>query len=621
LWFSKNSNEERIEKGDYWWYRTPITVTEAIDELEGKVEDEVLERLRGYTSSNYLTPNTAWDVTSGQAKSQYNYLSVEEGMESRFHDNRYIGQSTGTSGDRRYRANQLIWKTYLEFKAYREVIFLTMFNEYNEVVTEVVDSKYPIPEDAATTFIINRYNQKAKRYEWIDEFGNVMYAEKMYIPRRYEITRYGYDIFTDMREVPNQPLSIDNPYDFELSCKGRIFSGLNAESISLVERALPSLLQYTFVKDLQNRELAKYEGYIKNIDASQIPDYLAMDENGNPLYEGADKLKVWRYLRRTLGDSYYDPTATTSGLPNNQRTTAVTAEQAGSIGEIVNMQQLLDLIDREMGMQMLVPPQAEGIFSPSSNVSDNQQAIAQSYTMAEEYFRMHQLVIKEVVNEYVTQFTNYYRRFFETNPEKTETFLNYVTNDGMKKTIRIKPELLNHEDLGIFIHDGDYNERYRQMMTQMIQPLAQNAGEGAERISELVMAMTRGDSPEKVHKMIAAAAREQEQRAQQQGQQQQQMQQQQLQAQAEMKQQEHNNKLEQITLTKQLDAEIKAMDVYKFTDDLNQDKDGIPDHIEAYRAMRGMNQKDRELDIKEKDIASKERIAKISKKENIKATK
>ena len=43
-----------------------------------------------------------------------------------------------------------------------------MFNEYNEVVTEVVDSKYPIPEDAATTFIINRYNQKAKRHEWID---------------------------------------------------------------------------------------------------------------------------------------------------------------------------------------------------------------------------------------------------------------------------------------------------------------------------------------------------------------------------------------------------------------------------------------------------------------------
>ena len=619
--FHKNSNEERIEKGDYWWYRTPITVTEAIDELEGKVEDDVLERLRGYTSSNYLTPNAAWDITSGQAKSQYNYLSVEEGMESRFHDNRYIGQSTGTSGDRRYRANQLIWKTYLEFKAYREVIFLTMFNEYNEVVTEVVDSKYPIPEDAATTFIINRYNQKAKRYEWIDEFGNVVYAEKMYIPRRYEITRYGYDIFTDMREVPNQPLSIDNPYDFELSCKGRIFSGLNAESISLVERALPSLLQYTFVKDLQNRELAKYEGYIKNIDASQIPDYLAMDENGNPLYEGADKLKVWRYLRRTLGDSYYDPTATTSGLPNNQRTTAVTAEQAGSIGEIVNMQQLLDLIDREMGMQMLVPPQAEGIYSPSSNVSDNQQAIAQSYTMAEEYFRLHQLVIKETVNEYVTQFTNYYRRFFENNPEKTETFLNYVTSDGMKKTIRIKPELLNHEDLGIFIHDGDYNERYRQMMTQMIQPLAQNAGEGAERISELVMAMTRGDSPEKVHKMIATAAREQEQRMQQQQQIQQQMQEQQLQAQAQMKQQDHNNKLEQITLTKQMDAEIKAMDVYKFTDDLNQDKDGVPDHIEAYKAMRGLSQKDRELDIKEKDIATKERIARISKKENTKSSK
>jgi len=83
------------------------------------------------------------------------------------------------------------------------------------------------------------------------------------------------------------------------------------------------------------------------------------------------------------------------------------------------------------------------------------------------------------------------------------------------------------------------------------------------------------------------------------------MQEQQLQAQAQMKQQDHNNKLEQITLTKQMDAEIKAMDVYKFTDDLNQDKDGVPDHSEAYKAMRGLSQKDRELDIKEKYIATK----------------
>ena len=79
--------------------------------------------------------------------------------------------------------------------------------------------------------------------------------------------------------------------------------------------------------------------------------------------------------------------------------------------------------------------------------------------------------------------------------------------------------------------------------------------------------------------------------------------------------------MEQITLTKQMDAEIKAMDVYKFTDDLNADKDGVPDHIEAYKAMRSLSQKDRELDIKEKDIATKERIARISKKENTKSTK
>lgn len=602
--FNKSSDEYKVEKGDFWWYRTPITVAQAYDELMDKVEDEVMDRLGTYAGSAYLTPNATWDVTSSSSRSQYNYLSVEEGYQRRDYDSRYIGQSTGSGSNRRFMSSRLLWKTYLQFKAFKEVVFVTSINNYGVEVTDVMPANYDIPKQAIRIKFTNRYGRDSIKYEWTED-GNPVVAEKMWIPRRYEVTRYGSDIYVDMRECPNQPLNIDNPSDFELSAKGRIFSGLNAEPMSLVERAIPSLLQYIYVKDLQNRELAKYEGFIKNIDVSQIPDQLAIGPDGQPLYEGVDKLAIWRYLRRSLGDSYSDPTLTTSGLLNNQKSVPVKPEIAGSIQEIILMQQLLDLIDKEMGLQMLVPPQAEGIYSPSSNVTDNQQAIVNSYTMAEEYFLMHNDLLKSVIDEYVIQFREYYRRFFEDHPDKTETFLNYNTPSGSKRVIKITPEVLSHEDLGIFIKDGVYNETYRKTMESLVHALAQNRAEGVETISELVMALSKGESPETVHKMITLAAKRQEERMQQmqQAQSAQTMEIQRMKM--DEKQMDHQNKLEQITLTKEFDKEIKAIDIFKFAEDKNQDKDGVPDYIEAMKTVRELNQKDRELDIKEKDVLAK----------------
>jgi hypothetical protein len=517
----------------------------------------------------------------------------------------------GSGTNRRYNTDRLISKTYIQFKAYVDLILYTYTNDYGNEVSEFVPGNFEIPKDAVKVTHKDRWGKDTHRWEWIDDFGNPAYAEKLSVPRRFEATRYASDLIVDYREVPNQPLSIDNPFDFELGIKGKIFTNLNSEPISLVERAISPFLQYQFIKLLQNRELAKYEGYIKNIDASQIPDYLAHDENGEPLYEGVDKLAIWRYFRRKLGESYYDPNlASTGSLMNNQKTVPVTAEAAGNFAELVNMQNMLSLIDREIGIQMLVPPQAEGIFEPYSNVSDNQKALDQGYTMAEEYYSVHNEVWRSVLNEYLHQFRIAYQRFFEENPDTTETSLAYITPEGTKELLTITPELLKHEEMGVFITDTTYSESYRRWMTSQLQAIAQNAGEGTVLLSELVMALSRGESPETVHKMIVIADKKQQKRLQEMEKMKQEAAVRQLEEIRKHEELKHVHKLEQIDTTKEHDKEIKALDIFKFTQDKNQDQDGVPDYLEAMKLVREENRKDQDQSFREKQHRDKMEVEK-----------
>jgi hypothetical protein len=89
--FHKSPDEEKVEKGDWFWIKTAITVSQAMDELHDKVSDEELQRLSGYTGNSNLRPNEAWDIKSGKAHTQYNYSSVNEARESMSPLDKHVG--------------------------------------------------------------------------------------------------------------------------------------------------------------------------------------------------------------------------------------------------------------------------------------------------------------------------------------------------------------------------------------------------------------------------------------------------------------------------------------------------------------------------------------------------
>jgi len=436
------------------------------------------------------------------------------------------------------------------------------------------------------------------KYEFVDDYGDPCFAEKLWVPRRYEVTRYGSKLIWNFRECPYQPLFTGDPFgDFTLGINGRFISNLNSQPISLVERALNTQFQYFAVKALQTKEISKYEGFIKNISVDMIPEYLHTDENGEPLYEGIDKIAMFMYLRRSLG---YALQSRTEGLmPNYNSGAVVRPEMAGAFGEIIQMQQFLELLDREIGMQMLVPPQAEGVIEPNSNASDNQMAVQQGYTMSESYFIEFNEIMKDLINEYLRQFRMYYTDFFRKHPNRKEHFLNYVSSEGVKKVLKITPDILDHEDIGVFIGDETNNEEYRKYMLQSAHAFAQNAGQGMETLSNLFLSIIKKESPEKIHKKITMASNEQQQRMEQ-------MQQQQQQAMMQAEQKKEQVEINKIMVKGEIDKEIKAMDLQKYMIDKDSDNDDVPRELEAAKVVQDMNIKEREQNRKERETNMKQ---------------
>lgn len=590
--FHKSPDVFDVKNADYFWIKVPVTLADVYNEIGNEVSPEEIEQLVTFTGSSN---NRAKSIHEPGPNARAERSELLASTTLHYADDREVGHGMGSMTNRRFNSETLTWKTYLQFKAYRQVWFITKMNEYGEEITEIAPIEFKPPKNSTKTKITNDYGQKITRYEFIDEYGVPCFAEKLWVPRRYEVTRYGSNLLWNFRECPYQPLYTGDPFgDFTLGINGRFFSNLNAEPISLVERALNPQFQYFAVKALQTKEISKYKGVIENVSVDMIPEYLHTDENGEPLYEGVDKIAMFMYLRRSLGMALQ---SRTEGLmPNYNTGSVVKPEIAGSFAEIINMQQFLDLLDREIGMQMLVPPQAEGIIAPNSNATDNQLAVNQGYTMAEPYFIEFNEIMKDLINEYLRQFRIYYKDYFRRHPNKKEHFLNYISSEGKRKTLKITPDFLDHEDIGVFIGDETNNEEYRKYMLQSAHAFAQNAGEGMEAVSDLFMSIVRKESPEKIHKKLVIASKKQQERMQM-------MQQQAAQSQEVAEQRKEQAKINQILVKGQVDKELKAMDLAQYMD--GKDQDDIPKALEVAKTLQDMEIQRREQLRKERETNSK----------------
>jgi len=511
----KDPNEPFINKGDYFWYKKPISLADVYNSYGHLLSDVDIERLGVYTHvTNISDPrHNVLGADGAQSEAVFDHTLQEFFNDSTRHsDDKRVGLHQGAGVNRKHSKDRFIWETHIEFKAFRKVLFLTYDNERKKRITEVVPEDFEIPDYAEKVKFLNQFGNESEKHVWFDPLSEKYFeAEELWIPRKYEVVRLGNDIYPIAREVPFQSINIEEPYSsFNLSTFGAIFTSRNAKSVSLLERALPYYFQYIYVKHIQNRELAKYQGYINDVDVDQIPTELGKDINGELI---KDPIATWMIYRKKTGINFYSGSQNSlGGLPPSTRSPGSAGHIIGTAQEIFVLQNLLSLIEAEMGIAMGIPPQREAMVAPNTNVSDNQQALVQSSFITEPYFFYVNEVWRQLFEDYLKNFRTYCERIFESNPDMEEHSLSYILPDGTKELFKITKKMLDPVQMGLFVTDSSNSKEYINSMMNMSHAFAQNAGEGLESISSLIKSITAGASPEEVHKLISIESQKQQER-------------------------------------------------------------------------------------------------------------
>jgi len=602
--FHKNPNEPMIHKGDWIAYRKAITIADAIASYN--LTDKQIEDIGGAAGgNNYKQYKTIHGSMQAQTEREYDhsYDSIREALVSPNRDDKTEGLNQADSYSMSLR-HGLIYETHFEFKAFKKIIFLSYFDEEGKQIVEVLSSEFEIPKEAKKEKYDNRFDQETFRYVWFDKLSNTEFqAEELWIPRAYEVIRLGGDVYPIAREVPYQEVNVEDPFgSFELSTKGAIFNARNAQSVSLVEQALPSYFQYCYIKHVQNRELSKYQGFIHSVDVDQIPDSLGADAEGKNVNIKDAVSRYFAILRKSNRDLYSGSQGTLGGLPPSTRSPGSNGFTIGTAIELMNLENLAQIISRNISMSMGISPQREANYTQGTNVSDNQQAVINSYTITEPLFYRHSMIWKDVLSRWLKDFRKYCQVQMEVHNLKDLSFEIWLP-DGTSELLKVTPKSLEHADIGLFLVSNSAADKYSEMMMSMAHAFAQNAGEGVTAVSQIIKDIVSGASPEEIHKRIKIEEQKthdrQVQLSQQQSESQMQLQQMQQEAQAQLQEFEHSMMVEKLAIEKETKIQVATIQALGFSENKDADNDGVLDIFE----QQDMALKSRKLDLEVKKQA------------------
>lgn len=543
--YFKSGNEKYVNKGSYFIYTKARTYEDVLQDYETYLDEQTIETLK---NRRYSIHNKKHDVIGGRAKPVFNTFDQEEYYNVSGYRDKTITEFKSNNSYNEHTANNLIWETHVEFRVLEEIYFLSYYDELGVKVTIPVSNDYKIPKGAKKELTDSKFGTETFVYKWLDN-ETQFELEELKIPVKHECVIINDDVYVYGRRVPNQHINIEDPYEsFNLSTFGVIFSDRNSRIISPIQRVLPLYMQYIFVKYIQNKEIAKYKGYIQNIDVDQIPKALGQDAEGNDIN---DPVQVWmEFLDEGL--NFYSGSQTVNNLPPPPtRAPGSSAHVIGVANEIFQMQNLAKLIEAEIGMALGVPHQREAEFKAYSNASDNRQALVQSYLLTEPFMAELDEVWRQAVSDWLKNFTTYCQQ--ELDRGNTVMF-DYILPDGSVELFEVRESMLSHENMGLHLRSNASRREYNETMKSLVQAFAQNTDNAVVVISEITKAIVDGAAPAEVHKMIEIKQNEIEKRMQQMQQMQQEAEEKAMMSKKEDDELNHQRELEKIREKGRVDA-------------------------------------------------------------------
>ena len=377
--------------------------------------------------------------------------------------------------------------------------------------------------------------------------------EWLWVNQVWQGTKIDGRIFIDIKPLPNQRESLDNPSTCKLPINGRRYSDTNSDNISLVSLGIPYQLTYNVYKYRLELAIARSKDIIAQFDINMIPKKWDMD-------------KFMYYVEGT-GIAWVDYNKEGVQLsPQHQSVLDM------SIKTIEQYIALLDTIMQEWEKLSGVNRQRQGEVGAYEGKSTSQQAIIQSSHITEDLFRkfgrMEQRDLQALLD--------YSKEAWLTGKKAS-----FIMPDGATEFLDLETMEHMEAEYGIWVTDSGEETEKLEIAKQMSQAMIQNG-----LPASAVLEMLDSKNFAQIKSKLKAAEAQQEELAQQQ--------QKAEQEQAQMQMQMEEAKLENENMNKEKDREtqIAVAEIHAGLTSGKNENDAIA--------------KDRELDIKEQELGIKE---------------
>lgn len=472
--------------------------------------------------------------------------------------------ATGTAG--------YITVVRVEWKSLRKIGFLKYYDEDFIEQETIVDEDYKVQED------------KGEEIEWV------------WINEVWEGTKIGADIYTRIRPKKVQFRSIDNPSRCKLGYIGTIHNNRNSTPTSMVDLVKNHQYLYNTIMYRMELEIAKASGKKVIIDLAQIPRSQGIT------------LDKWMHYFHTVGIGFINSFEEGKGKFAGQTSsfnqfTNIDMTLSQSVAQYVV---LLSKIESMAGELMGVSPQRLGAISTTETVGGAERSVVQSSHITEPLFYLHNEVKRHVLTQLIECAKIAY-------PEGKR--INYIMDD-MNRIFLDIDEGFSDVDYGVFVT----NSAKEHKSLEDLKTIAQQAvASGIISLRELVTIFD-SDSVADIKNVVKSAEERADGQKQQEYQAQQDMQAQMLEAQQAM-QTELQDRLDNREVIKgEIDKEIMYIKTFGgMTTGPTDDTDGnnVPDVVEYQKLSQQAREhqddvalRNRELDLKDKDIDTKLKIAK-----------
>lgn len=460
--------------------------------------------------------------------------------------------------DEHHNKNTKIEVRHYVWRAWYKLGFLSFLDENGEIQVMQVPEGYTLNEDRGDRSI---------EWEWFPEIR--------------EITRINDSTWVKDGVVEDTPKDPDNPFYCPLPYTGVLHNNLNSKITSPVDLWKPYQYFYNIVYRMIQKDLASDKGRKLLGNINQIPTSLGIDLNKWQHYLEVDDI-IWVNPNEEGNRGNPDLTS--------WRSVDMTAAQS-----INNKVQLLEYIERQCAKVMGLNDARLGQQGNRELVGTTQQQILQSNYSTEPWFATHELGRKAALEMLLNTAKICYFKY-------PKSHLSYTMSDLSRKVVELDVEKLPFSHFSVFISDSSEDLRMYEELKQLAHAAIQTGTAPLSTIATMIRAQASPGELIETLKEGEQAIQANQQQAQQ------------NELQTKLQIEEAKKELELLKLEMEkyktdLDSltkiEVAKIGAFRFQEDLDSDKNGIPDPLEIAKFEAQVIQKQEELKLKSEEFQAK----------------